>query len=115
MLRKSLYLHLYFKNLKKLYLHIIKSYIGTFVFTFFIAIFILLMQFLWTYVDDFIGKGVGFDVMSKLLFYTSITFVPMALPLAILLSSLLEGSLMLRLSAISESAMTVRSVQTDLA
>ena len=89
MLRKSLYLHLYFKNLKKLYLHIIKSYIGTFVFTFFIAIFILLMQFLWTYVDDFIGKGVGFDVMSKLLFYTSITFVPMALPLAILLSSLM--------------------------
>ncbi len=47
------------------------------------------MQFLWTWVDEFIGKGVEFGVMFKLLFYTSVTFVPMALPLAILLSSLM--------------------------
>ena len=75
--------------LKKLYIYIIKQYIGTFIFTFFVAIFILLMQFLWTWVDEFIGKGVEFAVMFKLLFYTSVTFVPMALPLAILLSSLM--------------------------
>lgn len=75
--------------LKKLNIYIIKQYIGTFIFTFFVAIFILLMQFLWTWVDEFIGKGVEFIVMFKLLFFTSVTFVPMALPLAILLSSLM--------------------------
>ena len=76
-------------GLKRLNIYIIKQYIGTFIFTFFVAIFILLMQFLWTWVDEFIGKGVEFAVMFKLLFYTSVTFVPMALPLAILLSSLM--------------------------
>jgi len=73
----------------KLYNYIIKQYIGTFVFTFVVAIFILLMQFLWQWVEDFIGKGLEISVMVKLLFYTSVTFVPMALPLAILLSSLM--------------------------
>lgn len=47
------------------------------------------MQFLWTYLDDLVGKGLGFDIIGKLMFYTSITFVPMAMPLAILLSSLM--------------------------
>ena len=75
--------------LKKLNIYIIKQYIGTFIFTFVVAIFILLMNFLWTWVDELIGKGVEFSVMFKLLFFTSVTFVPMALPLAILLSSLM--------------------------
>ena len=75
--------------LKKLNIYIIRQYIGTFIFTFVVAIFILLMNFLWTWVDELIGKGVEFSVMFKLLFFTSVTFVPMALPLAILLSSLM--------------------------
>ena len=75
--------------MKKLYKYILRSFIGTFVFTFFIAVFILLMQFLWTYLDDLVGKGIGFDVLGKLMFYTAITFVPMAMPLAMLLSSLM--------------------------
>ena len=66
-----------------------RSFIGTFIFTFFVAVFILLMQFLWCYLDDLVGKGLGFDVLGKLMFYTAVTFVPMALPLAILLSSLM--------------------------
>ncbi len=57
--------------------------------TFFIALFILLMQFLWKYVDDLVGKGLEWYVIAELLFYASSTFVPMALPLAILLSSLM--------------------------
>ena len=57
--------------------------------TFFIALFILLMQFLWKYVDDLVGKGLTWDVIVQLLFYASWTFVPMALPLAILLASLM--------------------------
>jgi len=57
--------------------------------TFFIALFILLMQFLWLYVDDLVGKGLEWYVLLRLLFYASSTFVPLALPLAILLSSLM--------------------------
>ena len=75
--------------MKKLYKYILRSFIGTFIFTFFVAVFILLMQFLWCYLDDLVGKGLGFEVLGKLMFYTAITFVPMALPLAILLSSLM--------------------------
>lgn len=75
--------------MKKLYRYILRSFIGTFIFTFFVAVFVLLMQFLWMFLDDLVGKGLGFDVIGKLLFYTSITFVPMAMPLAMLLSSLM--------------------------
>jgi len=75
--------------LKKADQFIIRSYIGPLVLTFFIALFILLMQFLWLYVDDLVGKGLEWHVLLRLLFYASSTFVPMALPLAILLSSLM--------------------------
>ncbi len=64
-------------------------YIGPLVLTFFIAIFVLLMQFLWKYIDDLVGKGLDFWVIAQLLFYASATFIPMALPIAILLSSLM--------------------------
>lgn len=57
--------------------------------TFFIAIFILLMQFLWKYIDDLVGKGLEWYVVAELLFYASATFVPLALPLAVLLSSIM--------------------------
>ncbi len=66
-----------------------RSYLGPLVMTFFIALFILLMQFLWKYIDDLVGKGLEWYVIAKLLFYASSTFVPLALPLAILLSSLM--------------------------
>lgn len=75
--------------MKRLHLLILKSYFGPFVATFFIAIFVLLMQFLWKYIDDLVGKGIEINVLLELLFYASATFVPMALPLAILLSSLM--------------------------
>ncbi len=68
---------------------ILKSYIGPFILTFFISLFVLLMQFLWKYVDDLVGKGFDFYVIAELMFYASATFVPMALPLAVLLSSLM--------------------------
>lgn len=57
--------------------------------TFFIALFILLMQFLWKYIDDLVGKGLEWYTIVELLAYASSTFVPLALPLAILLSSLM--------------------------
>ncbi len=67
----------------------LKSYLGPFFMTFLIALFILLMQFLWKYVDDLVGKGLGLEVILRLMFYASATFVPLALPLAVLLSSLM--------------------------
>jgi lipopolysaccharide export system permease protein len=57
--------------------------------TFFIVLFILLMQFIWKYVDDLVGKGLEWYIVLELLFYASWTFIPLALPLAILLSSLM--------------------------
>lgn len=57
--------------------------------TFFIAVFLLLMQFLWKYIDEFVGKGIETTVMAQLLSYASVNFIPMALPLAILLSSIM--------------------------
>jgi lipopolysaccharide export system permease protein len=75
--------------LKKIYQYVVKSYLGPFVLTFFIALFILLMQFLWKYIDDLVGKGLEGHIIAQLMFYASATFVPLALPLAILLSSLM--------------------------
>lgn len=57
--------------------------------TFFVAVFLLLMQFLWKYIDDLVGKGLEWNVILELMFYASSTFIPMALPLAILLSSIM--------------------------
>jgi len=55
--------------------------------TFFICLFIVLMQFLWRYVDEMVGKGLEMSVLAELFFYAAVTMVPMALPLAILLAS----------------------------
>jgi lipopolysaccharide export system permease protein len=62
---------------------------GPFVATFVIAMFFLVMQFLWRYIDDLIGKGLDFLTIGEFLFYVAFNLVPMALPLAILLSSLM--------------------------
>ncbi len=85
--------------------------------TFFIAVFILLMQFLWKYVDDFVGKGLEWYVIAQLMFYASATFVPLALPLAILLSSLMTfGNLGERyeLTAMKAAGISLRSVMKPL-
>lgn len=75
--------------MKKLYRYIVRSFLGTFLFTFFIVLFVLLMQWLWLYVDDLVGKGLELKILAELFFYMSITFIPMALPLALLLASLM--------------------------
>jgi len=75
--------------MKKLNSYILKSYASPFITTFFLVLFFLIMQFFWLYVDDLIGKGLSLWVIVKLLYYISLTLVPMALPLAILLSSIM--------------------------
>lgn len=74
--------------------YIIKQFIGPFIATFFIALFVLLMQFIWVYVDDMVGKGAGFGLVLEIILYNSISLIPWALPIAILISSVMVmGSL----------------------
>jgi len=75
--------------MKKLHKLVIKSYLGPFLITFFISLFLILMQFLWKFIDDLVGKGLEWYIIAELLFYASGTFVPLALPLAVLLSSIM--------------------------
>lgn len=74
---------------KKLDILIIKAFIGPFVATFFITLLVLVMQFFWLYIDDFVGKGLPTGIIFKFIWYQSAVLVPLALPLAILLSSLM--------------------------
>ncbi len=74
---------------KKLDKFVLKSFIGPLVLTFFIVLIILILQFLWMYVDELAGKGLNIRIVSELLFQFSLSFVPMALPLAILLAALM--------------------------
>lgn len=68
---------------------VVSSFIGPLILTFFLVNFIAVMQFVWLYVDDLIGKGLEWYIIAELLYYTSLTVVPMALPAAILFSSLM--------------------------
>lgn len=76
-------------RIKKLDIFIAKQFGMLFAGTFFISLFVLMMQFLWKYVDTLIGKGLSMDVLAQFFWYMSLMMVPQALPLAILLSSLI--------------------------
>ena len=75
--------------IKKLDKLILKAFIGPFVATFFITLFVLVMQFFWKYIDDLVGKGLELMSILKLTSYVTVTAIPLALPLAILLSSIM--------------------------
>ena len=75
--------------IKKLDALIIKAFIGPFLATFLITLFVLVMQFFWLYIDDLVGKGLDFLTLAKLTGYVAAFNVPLALPLALLLSSIM--------------------------
>ena len=75
--------------MKKIDRLILRSFIGPLVLTFTLSVLVLLMQFVWKYVDDLVGKGLDFSVIAELLMYASATFVPMALPIAVLFASIM--------------------------
>lgn len=77
-------------RIKRLYLYILQTFVPVFFMTFAICLFIILMQFLWKYVEDLVGKGLDTHVLAELFLYAALTLVPMALPLAILLASLMS-------------------------
>lgn len=77
-------------RIKRLYLYILETFVPVFFMTFAICLFIVLMQFVWKYVEDLVGKGLEIHVFAELFLYAALTLVPMALPLAILLASLMS-------------------------
>jgi len=74
---------------KKLDILILRSFVGPFLATFLIALFVLTMQFFWLYIDDLVGKGLDMGTLAYLTGLVAVTWVPLALPLALLLSSIM--------------------------
>ena len=75
--------------MKKIYQLVLKSYLGPLVLTFFIIIFILMMNFVWRYIDELVGKGLDPLIIIELIVYATINMIPMGLPLAILLATIM--------------------------
>src|ERR1044071_3893690 len=103
--------------MKTLHRFILKSYFGPFLMTLLIAIFILFMQFLWKWVDELVGKGLGADVVSELFFFASLSTIPLALPMAVLLSSLMTfGNLAehYELAAMKSSGLSLHKIMRPL-
>ena len=96
---------------------VLKSFIGPLIFTFFIVLIILLLQFLWMYIDELAGKGLDYKILTELLFQFSLSFVPTALPLAILLASLMTFGNMgefSELSALKSSGISLQRIMRPL-
>ena len=99
--------------IKRLDSFILRNFLTLFAGTFCISLFVVMMQFLWKYINDLIGKGLSFDVYVKFFFYAAETLVPLALPLAILLASLISfGNLGERLELLSIKAAGISLIRT---
>ena len=93
------------KIIKKLDIYIIKGFLQLFAGTFFICLFIFVMQFLWMWMNNLIGKGLTIDLLAKFFWYSSLTLIPMSMPLAVLLASLISfGNLGERFELLSMKA-----------
>ncbi|MBO4907106.1 MAG: LptF/LptG family permease [Bacteroidaceae bacterium] len=91
--------------IRRLDSYVLKQFCLLFAGTFFICLFIFMMQFLWRWVDDLVGKGLSFVVLGKFFFYASMTLIPLSLPLALLLASLITfGNLGERLELLAFKA-----------
>ena len=104
-------------GVKRLYWFVLKSFVPLFCMTFFICLFIVLMQFLWRYIDELVGKGLTIDLIGELFFYAALSMVPRALPLAILLASLMTfGNLgeHFELTAMKASGVSLLKVMSPL-
>ncbi len=104
-------------RVKKLYMFMLKTFLPQFMMTFFICLFIVMMQFLWRYIDELVGKGLSIDLVAELFFYAALTMVPLALPLAILLASLMTfGNLgeHVELTAMKSSGISLVKVMAPL-
>ncbi|MCF0195669.1 MAG: YjgP/YjgQ family permease [Bacteroidaceae bacterium] len=91
--------------IKKLDLFILKAYLQLFAGSFFVCLFIFMMQFLWRWLEDLVGKGLSYQVLAQFFYYSALNLVPTALPLAVLLASLITfGNMGERLELLSMKA-----------
>lgn len=91
--------------IKKIDIFVLKAYLQLFCGTAFISLFIFMMQFMWRYVDELVGKGLSLWVLAQFFYYAALTLVPMALPLGVLLASLITfGNLAEKLELLSMKA-----------
>lgn len=104
-------------KIKRLYWFMLKTFLPLFVMTFCICLFIVIMQFLWKYIDELVGKGLSVDLIAELFFYAAVSMVPLALPLSILLASLMTfGNLgeHFELTAMKSSGISLLKVMKPL-
>ncbi len=105
------------RTIKRLDLFLLKTFLPLFIMTFGICLFIFLMQFLWQYIDEMVGKGIEMHVLAQLFFYAAMTYVPQVLPLAILFASLMTfGNLgeQLELLAMKASGISLMRIMRPL-
>ncbi len=98
--------------------YLCKNFLGPFVLTFFVALFVLLMQFVWKWVDELVGKGLELSTMLKLMFYASVSLCSMAFPLAVMLASLMTFGNMgerYEIVALKSAGISTRKMMTPLA
>ena len=79
-----------FGIIKKIDIYVLKKFLLLFVGAFCICLFVLMMQAIWRYIDELIGKGLSLDILAKFFWYMGITLVPMSLPLSVLLTALIS-------------------------
>jgi lipopolysaccharide export system permease protein len=106
-----------FLRVKKLDGHLISSFIPPFVLATFIALFVLIMQTLWLYIDDILGKGANLIIVLEFLFYLSMSLIPLALPIGVLLASvMLFGNLgeNYELSSMKSAGISLFRIMTPL-
>ncbi len=75
--------------MKTIHKMVLKAYLGPMILTFFIVMFVLLMNFMWQYIDELVGKGLSFDIIVELIGYAMVNMIPMGLPLAMLLAAIM--------------------------
>jgi len=103
--------------MKRLHVLILRSFLGPFILTFLLVIFILVMQFLFRYINDLIGKGLEFNIIAEFMLYLSTSMVPMALPLALLMAALMTfGNLgeFNELTALKSSGISLQRIMMPL-
>ena len=100
-------------KIKRLYTFIIQTFLPVFMMTFGICLFIVLMQFLWKFVEDLVGKGLDNIVLAELFIYAILSLIPLALPLSLLLASLMAfGNLGERLELLAIKASGISLLKT---
>jgi lipopolysaccharide export system permease protein len=104
-------------KIKRLYTFMLSRFLPRFLMTFCICLFIVMMQFLWRYIDELVGKGLSVDVIAELFFYAALSMVPLALPLSILLAALMTfGDLgeHVELTALKSSGISLTTIMKPL-